>query len=109
MVLLNGDDPNCVEVAKDCLAQMIEIGFSKNCAQRIRDVAYSSEGSRFKLGEQSFEINPPLGEFNVRMRRWLRWRRVFMMCRRKSTAHSGVLPVLRGGRSFVVKPGRDGD
>src|ERR1700756_5202763 len=38
MVLLNGDDPNCVEVAKDCLAQMIEVGFSKNCAQRIRDV-----------------------------------------------------------------------
>src|SRR6266403_1443955 len=27
MVLLNGDDPNCVEVAKDCLAQMIEGAF----------------------------------------------------------------------------------
>ena len=65
MVLLNGDDPNCVEVAKDCLAQMIEIGFSKNCAQRIRDVAYSSDGSSFKLGEQTFEI-PLVGEFNVR-------------------------------------------
>ena len=65
MVLFNGDDPNCVEVAKDCLAQMIEIGFSKNCAQRIRDVAYSSDGSRFKLGEQTFEI-PLVGEFNVR-------------------------------------------
>jgi UDP-N-acetylmuramate: L-alanyl-gamma-D-glutamyl-meso-diaminopimelate ligase len=65
MVLLNGDDPNCVEVAKDCLAQMIEVGFSKNCAQRIREVAYSSEGSRFKLGEESFEI-PLVGEFNVR-------------------------------------------
>ncbi len=65
MVLLNGDDPNCVEVAKDCLAQMIEIGFSKNCAQRIRDVAYSSDGSRFTLGEQTFEI-PLVGEFNVR-------------------------------------------
>src|SRR5213594_1100561 len=65
MVLLNGDDPNCVEVAKDCLAQMVEVGFSKNCAQRIRDVAYSSDGSRFKLGEQTFEI-PLVGEFNVR-------------------------------------------
>src|SRR5256884_719251 len=65
MVLLNGDDPNCVEVAKDCLAQMIEVGFSKNCAQRIREVAYSSEGSRFKLGEDTFEI-PLVGEFNVR-------------------------------------------
>jgi UDP-N-acetylmuramate: L-alanyl-gamma-D-glutamyl-meso-diaminopimelate ligase len=65
MVLLNGDDPNCVEVAKDCLAQMIEVGFSKNCAQRIRDVAYSAKGSKFKLGEEVFEI-PLIGEFNVR-------------------------------------------
>jgi UDP-N-acetylmuramate: L-alanyl-gamma-D-glutamyl-meso-diaminopimelate ligase len=65
MVVLNGDDANCVDVAKDCLAQMIEVGFSKNCAQRIRDVAYSSSGSRFKLGEEFFEI-PLIGEFNVR-------------------------------------------
>src|SRR3989442_5173945 len=65
MVLLNGDDPNCVEVAKDCLAQMIEVGFSENCAQRIRDVAYSSTGSRFQLGDDVFEI-PLIGEFNVR-------------------------------------------
>src|SRR5213595_4043575 len=45
MVLLNGDDANCVEVAKDCLAQMIEVGFSKNCAQRIRDVPSSATGA----------------------------------------------------------------
>src|SRR6266545_1936699 len=45
-------------------ALMIEVGFSKNCAQRIRDVAYSAEGSRFKLGEETFEI-PLVGEFNV--------------------------------------------
>jgi UDP-N-acetylmuramate: L-alanyl-gamma-D-glutamyl-meso-diaminopimelate ligase len=65
MVLVNGDDPSCVEVAKDCLAQMIEVGFSNNCAQRIRDVAYLAKGSRFKLGEETFEI-PLIGEFNVR-------------------------------------------
>jgi UDP-N-acetylmuramate: L-alanyl-gamma-D-glutamyl-meso-diaminopimelate ligase len=64
MVLVNGDDPNCVEVAKDCLAQMIEVGFSKNCAQRIRNVAGSAKGSRFKLGDDTFEI-PLVGEFNV--------------------------------------------
>ena len=64
MVLVNGDDANCVEVAKDCLAQMIEVGFSKNCAQRIREVAASAEGSRFKLGDETFEI-PLVGEFNV--------------------------------------------
>src|SRR5467141_3321476 len=64
MVLVNGDDPNCVEVAKDCLAQMVEVGFSKNCAQRIRDVTYSAGVSRFKLGDDVFEI-PLIGEFNV--------------------------------------------
>jgi len=65
MVVLNGDDANCVQVAKDCLAQMIEVGFSKNCAQRIRDVVYSSGRSSFKLGEETFEV-PLIGEFNVR-------------------------------------------
>ncbi|HEX7517483.1 MAG TPA: UDP-N-acetylmuramate:L-alanyl-gamma-D-glutamyl-meso-diaminopimelate ligase [Chthoniobacterales bacterium] len=65
MVLLNGDDPNCVEVARDCLAQILEIGFSPNCAQQIRDVACSSDGSRFTLGNDEFEV-PLIGEFNVR-------------------------------------------
>jgi UDP-N-acetylmuramate: L-alanyl-gamma-D-glutamyl-meso-diaminopimelate ligase len=65
MVLVNGDDHNCVEVAKDCLAQMVEVGVSKNCAQRIRDVVYSPEGSQFKLGDDVYEI-PLIGEFNVR-------------------------------------------
>jgi len=65
MVLLNGDDPNCVDVAKDCLAQMVQVGFSKNAAQRIRGVAYSREGSRFNLGEETFQI-PMAGEFNIR-------------------------------------------
>jgi len=65
MVLLNGDDRNCVEVAKDCLAQMVEVGFSENCAQRIRDVAHTSTRSRFKLGDDHYEISL-IGEFNVR-------------------------------------------
>jgi UDP-N-acetylmuramate: L-alanyl-gamma-D-glutamyl-meso-diaminopimelate ligase len=64
-VLLNGDDPNCVEVARDCLAQILEIGFSPNCAQQIRNVAYSFAGSRFTLGDDEFEV-PLIGEFNVR-------------------------------------------
>src|SRR5437899_1917919 len=65
MVLANGDDHNCVELAKDCLAQMVEVGFSKNCAQRIRDVTYSPAGSQFKLGDDVYEI-PLVGEFNER-------------------------------------------
>ena len=65
MVIFNGDDANCVEVAKDCRAQMIEVGLSENCAQRIRDPKYSSKGSQFKLGEATFDI-PLFGEFNIR-------------------------------------------
>ncbi len=65
MILLNGDDPTCVEVARDCLAPMVEVGFSENCAERIRAVSYSATGSRFSLGETNYEC-PLLGEFNVR-------------------------------------------
>ncbi len=65
MILLNGDDANCVEVARDCLAPIVEVGFSENCAERIRDVSYGPTGSRFSLGEKTFAL-PLIGEFNVR-------------------------------------------
>ncbi len=65
MILLNGDDPNCIEVARDCLPPLVEVGFSENCAERIRDVSYSTTGSRFSLGEMTFD-SPLFGEFNVR-------------------------------------------
>ncbi len=65
MILLNGDDANCVEVARDCIAPLLEVGLSENCAQRIRDISYSPEGSRFTLHDQVYQI-PLIGEFNVR-------------------------------------------
>ncbi|MEP7016222.1 MAG: UDP-N-acetylmuramate:L-alanyl-gamma-D-glutamyl-meso-diaminopimelate ligase [Verrucomicrobiota bacterium] len=65
MVILNGDDPNCVDVARNCLAQMVEVGISKNCGQRIRDIAQSAGGSHFRLGDDVYEV-PLFGEFNVR-------------------------------------------
>src|SRR3954454_9522573 len=68
MILLNGDDANCLDVArqvKPLMAQIEEVGFSENCARRIRDVSYSGEGSRFTLVEDEFEI-PMVGEINIR-------------------------------------------
>src|SRR5260370_22049998 len=50
MVVVNGADPNPVDVAKDCLAQIVEVRFLKNFAQPIASSLYSSEASRFKLG-----------------------------------------------------------
>ncbi|MEO7165641.1 MAG: UDP-N-acetylmuramate:L-alanyl-gamma-D-glutamyl-meso-diaminopimelate ligase [Chthoniobacterales bacterium] len=65
MILLNGDDSNCVEVARECLAPLVQVGFSENCAERIRDVSYSASGTRFSLGETTF-VSRMIGEFNVR-------------------------------------------
>ncbi len=65
MVLLNGDDANCREVVNECLAPIIEIGLSENCAQRIGNVTHTSHGSHFSLGDDEFEI-PLIGEFNIR-------------------------------------------
>src|SRR3954451_9397928 len=54
MILLNGDDANCVDVAQQLqplMAQIEEVGFSPNCARQIREASYSTEGSSFVLGE----------------------------------------------------------
>ena len=68
MILLNGDDANCVDVARQLqplMAQIEEVGFSENCARQIRDPSYSTKGSSFVLGADKFEI-PLVGEYNVR-------------------------------------------
>ncbi|HEY1583533.1 MAG TPA: UDP-N-acetylmuramate:L-alanyl-gamma-D-glutamyl-meso-diaminopimelate ligase [Chthoniobacterales bacterium] len=65
MILLNGDDSNCIAVTRDCLAPLVEVGFSENCAERIRDVSYDVSGSTFSVGETTF-VSPMIGEFNVR-------------------------------------------
>ena len=68
MILLNGDDANCVDVARQLqplMAQIEEVGFSENCARQIRDASYSTKGSSFVLGGDKYEI-PLVGEYNVR-------------------------------------------
>lgn len=65
MVLINGDDPNCIDVARDCRAQLVEVGFSPNAARHIRDISYSPEGSEFTLLDHKFRT-PLVGEYNVR-------------------------------------------
>ncbi len=65
MVLLNGDDANCVEVSKTCPAPMVEVGFSPNCGNQIRRVSYSPRGSTFTLFETEFTTSLT-GEYNVR-------------------------------------------
>jgi UDP-N-acetylmuramate: L-alanyl-gamma-D-glutamyl-meso-diaminopimelate ligase len=65
MVLINGDDQNCIDVSRDCHAQLVEVGFSENAARHIRDVLYDPHGSSFTLLETRFTIRA-VGEYNVR-------------------------------------------
>lgn len=65
MVLLNGDDPNCRALAEGCPAPLVEVGFSPNAGNHIRDVRLGRESSAFTLFGEEFVI-PMIGEFNVR-------------------------------------------
>jgi UDP-N-acetylmuramate: L-alanyl-gamma-D-glutamyl-meso-diaminopimelate ligase len=65
MVLINGDDPNCRDVAEGCRAEIVEVGLSPNCSRRIHSIHYSTHSSKFQLLDAEFEL-PMVGEFNVR-------------------------------------------
>jgi UDP-N-acetylmuramate: L-alanyl-gamma-D-glutamyl-meso-diaminopimelate ligase len=65
MVLLNSDDPNCIDVGSACPAPIVEVGFSPNAANRIEDAQCGAEGSRLRLFGTEFHIKLP-GNFNIR-------------------------------------------
>ncbi len=65
MVLLNADDPNCLDVASTCPAPIVEVGFSPNAANQIRSVEHHGEFTAFELFGERFEI-PLMGDFNIR-------------------------------------------
>jgi len=65
LVLLNGDDPNSLDAAKACPAPVVEVGFSANSGNQIRNVSHDKDGSSFELFHEKFTI-PMSGDFNVR-------------------------------------------
>jgi len=65
MVLLNADDENCRKLAETCPAPLVEVGFSPNAGNHIRDVQLGRKSSAFTLFGEKFEISM-IGEFNVR-------------------------------------------
>ncbi len=65
MVLLNADDPNCVDVARTSPAPIVEVGFSENAGNRISNVTHGVEGVSFELFGERFDL-PMLGDFNIR-------------------------------------------
>ena len=65
MVLLNADDPNCLDVAKTCPAPILEVGFSENAANHIRNPRHEHGISTFELFGETFSV-PLIGDFNIR-------------------------------------------
>ncbi len=65
MILLNADDPSCVEVGKQSPAPILEVGFSPNAANQIRNASQSNGVSRFEIFNEEFSLGM-VGEFNIR-------------------------------------------
>ena len=65
MVLLNADDPNCLDVAGTCPAPIVEVGFSENAANHIRHPRHERGISTFELFGATFRV-PLIGDFNIR-------------------------------------------
>ncbi len=62
---INGDDPNCRDVAVDAPAPVKRVGLGKMNDIIIEDIAYEGSNSSFTLEGERFTV-PMSGEFNVR-------------------------------------------
>ncbi|BCX48706.1 UDP-N-acetylmuramate:L-alanyl-gamma-D-glutamyl-me so-diaminopimelate ligase [Haloferula helveola] len=63
--VVNGDDPNCLDVVADAPCPVTKVGFGEDCDLRIQDPVYDREGSSFTLEGERYTVRMP-GEFNVR-------------------------------------------
>jgi UDP-N-acetylmuramate: L-alanyl-gamma-D-glutamyl-meso-diaminopimelate ligase len=62
---INGDETNCLDVAKDAPCPLTTVGFGENCSLRIEQPSYHPNGSDFTLGGVCYRIQMT-GEFNIR-------------------------------------------
>ena len=76
VVFINGDDPNCIDVARECPAPVVSVGLGENCERRLTEIEYHPDASHFTVDGQRFCV-PMVGEFNVRKRRDVGLRRRF--------------------------------
>jgi len=65
MALINGDEPNCLEVAAGAPCPTTTVGFAAACALRIENLDYQTERSSFTLDGVPYSLRMT-GEFNVR-------------------------------------------
>lgn len=65
VAFVNGDDPNCLDVAANAPCPVTRVGFGENCDLRIDEVNYEADRSSFALGGVRYSVRMT-GEFNVR-------------------------------------------
>ena len=65
LAVVNGDDPNCLEVVEGAPCPVETLGFGEGCDTRIEEVGYEEAGSSFVIRGDRYFV-PMAGEFNVR-------------------------------------------
>ncbi len=65
MAFINGDEPNCLEVATVAPCPVTTVGFGASCTLRIADADYGPDRSSFTLAGVPYSVRMN-GEFNVR-------------------------------------------
>ncbi|MBL9177375.1 MAG: UDP-N-acetylmuramate:L-alanyl-gamma-D-glutamyl-meso-diaminopimelate ligase [Verrucomicrobiaceae bacterium] len=65
LVLINGDDPNCLTLRAKCPAPLKTVGLGPTCDFRIQITGTTPESTKFTINGDAFEV-PMVGEFNAR-------------------------------------------
>jgi UDP-N-acetylmuramate: L-alanyl-gamma-D-glutamyl-meso-diaminopimelate ligase len=65
LVLINGDDENCLTLRAKCPAPLKTVGLGPTCDFRIKITAVTPESTAFEINDDAFEV-PMVGEFNAR-------------------------------------------
>jgi len=65
LVVINGDDESCRDVAEGCFTPVTTVGFGESCSRRIRELGSGAGCTRFALDGVEYDL-PMVGEFNVR-------------------------------------------
>jgi UDP-N-acetylmuramate: L-alanyl-gamma-D-glutamyl-meso-diaminopimelate ligase len=65
LVLVNGDDPNCLDVISDSPAPVIKVGLGPENDRRLTDIDYQADYTDFTINAQRYRV-PMNGEFNAR-------------------------------------------
>jgi len=65
LVLINGDDANCLSLRTKCPAPLKTVGLGPACDFRIRLTGATPEATCFEINGDAFEV-PMVGEFNAR-------------------------------------------